>query len=109
MKTNKNDAPSFYRNSYWSLIVVFENVQADFNIILFLVILTFRSEATREPFSAGPRNFELWSDDGDDTRVGIPLQTSVSHQQEDVLSLCMMQLETDPIHDGSAIESGFET
>ncbi|GBO34291.1 hypothetical protein AVEN_32896-1 [Araneus ventricosus] len=37
-----------------------------------LVILTSSFEATRGLFWDGPRNFEPWSDDEDDTRAGTP-------------------------------------
>ncbi|GBL85755.1 hypothetical protein AVEN_193199-1 [Araneus ventricosus] len=42
-----------------------------------LVILTTRFEATQGLFWDGPRNFETWSHDEDDSRVGNPpLETS---------------------------------
>ncbi|GBL85747.1 hypothetical protein AVEN_193192-1 [Araneus ventricosus] len=37
-----------------------------------LVILTSRFEATRGLFCDGPRNFEPWSDNEDDTSAGTP-------------------------------------
>ncbi|GBN31070.1 hypothetical protein AVEN_171065-1 [Araneus ventricosus] len=44
-----------------------------------LVILTSRFIATRELFWDGPRNFEPWSADEDDTRADIPLSTLPHH------------------------------
>ncbi|GBO29463.1 hypothetical protein AVEN_87185-1 [Araneus ventricosus] len=37
-----------------------------------------------------------------------PLQTSALHQQEDVWPPVYYKGATDPIHDGSSVESGFE-
>ncbi|GFT87593.1 uncharacterized protein TNCV_4302211 [Trichonephila clavipes] len=38
-------------------------------------------------FGDGPRNFEPWSSDVDDTWVGTPLLTTTPHQREDVSAL----------------------
>ncbi|GFS76608.1 hypothetical protein TNCV_1622051 [Trichonephila clavipes] len=38
-------------------------------------------------FGNGPRNFEPWSRDEDDTSVGTPLLTTTTHQREDVSAL----------------------
>ncbi|GFU95399.1 hypothetical protein TNCV_3790821 [Trichonephila clavipes] len=38
-------------------------------------------------FGDGPRNFEPWSSDADDTLTGTPLLTTTSHQREDFSAL----------------------
>ncbi|GBN66531.1 hypothetical protein AVEN_80740-1 [Araneus ventricosus] len=61
--------------------------------------------ATRGLFCYGPRNFELQSDDEDDT----PSPNFHATPTGDVWPLHMIQSATDPIHGGSSVESGFES
>ncbi|GFW66435.1 hypothetical protein TNCV_3309541 [Trichonephila clavipes] len=44
----------------------------------------FRLESYARAFGDGPRNFEPWSSNEEDTRAESPLLTATPHQREDV-------------------------
>ncbi|GBN18429.1 hypothetical protein AVEN_82145-1 [Araneus ventricosus] len=65
------------------------------------IILTSRFEATRGLFVDGPCHFEPSSDDEDDIWTGTPSR-NFRIKREDAWPLCLIQLETDPIHYASS-------
>ncbi|GFU62839.1 hypothetical protein TNCV_4279211 [Trichonephila clavipes] len=58
-------------------------------------------------FGDGPRNFETWSSDVDDTSAGTPLLTTIPHQREDVSALDRFNVHRCPtrrVFSGTGIE-----
>ncbi|GBM84582.1 hypothetical protein AVEN_187992-1 [Araneus ventricosus] len=69
-----------------------------------LVILASRSEATRGLLWDRPRHFEPRSDDEDNTCADTPSPNFCTTPTGG----CLTPYATDPTHDGSSVESGFE-
>ncbi|GBM41944.1 hypothetical protein AVEN_142916-1 [Araneus ventricosus] len=78
-KTSEVQGKLLNNEKYFTRNVVYQELN--------FVILTSHFEATRRQFWDGPRHFEPWSDEEDDTRAEPPsLQTSTPQQWEEVWS-----------------------